>query len=208
MGSGEKMSDGQEKGVSSALEALYDDPLRPATAKAGRTVVIVSLIAISVALFGARLAPSSVVPLSFEDRPDVLPALLFAVLLLLTLNFGLKAWTDWLRDKEVRLVITRYIEQQRAKTAVETAHDINRAIATQEPGAEWDNTPLESWEEEADAVVRSSKERVAAVEEALGLRTVPRVLRLVRIGAEILIPLGLGIVGLLLSAQQALESTK
>ena len=187
-----------------ALEALYEDPLRPSTARAGRAVVIASLVAISVAMFGAKLTSSSAIPISFEDRPEVLPSMLFSILALLTLNFALKAWTDWLRDKEVRLQITRFIEDQRTRAAIEEAHRINAEIMAQEPIREWEQDPhLEEWEEQAEKVEQAAIERVKQMEESLGLRSVPQNLRLTRILLEIHVPIVLGALGMVLSARQA-----
>jgi len=57
-------------------EGLYGDPLRPETMRKGHHLIIASAVCAAVVLFKVRLQSTSLVPLDFGNRVDVLPMLL------------------------------------------------------------------------------------------------------------------------------------
>jgi hypothetical protein len=65
-----------EKLTSNFLEGLYGDPLRPETMRTGRQLIIASAVCAAVVLFNVRLQSTSLIPLDFGNRIDVLPMLL------------------------------------------------------------------------------------------------------------------------------------
>jgi hypothetical protein len=186
-----------ENSASSFLEGLYGDPLRADTMRTARYLVIASAICMAVVLFKVRLQSTSLIPLDFGDRVDVLPMLLSLAVLLLLVSFSLRASTDLLRDREAAILVTRYIEGERADAALAGAQDIDREMAEQQEedhggGADpWWETYQEV-RDAADAAVRKAEGRI-------GIRRLPRELRRVRKILEIGVPVVFAIVALILS---------
>ncbi len=124
-----KTSESSEALASSFLEALYGDPLRAETMRTGRHLVIISTICMAVVLFKVKLQSTSLIPLDFGNRVEVLPMLLSLSVFLLLLSFLMRATTDVLRDREAAVLVTRYIEQERVKAADNAAHAVDDEIA-------------------------------------------------------------------------------
>ena len=91
------------------LEALYGDPLREETARAGRYLIIASAICMAAVLFKVRLQSTSLVPIDFGSRADVLAMLLALAVLLLFCSFAMRAATDVFRDREVSIIVVRSV---------------------------------------------------------------------------------------------------
>ncbi len=182
------------------LEALYDDPLRTETTRTGRYLVITSAICMTVVLFNVRLQSTSLVPIDFGSRIDVLPMLISLAVLLLLLSFVLRAVTDLLRDREAGVLVTRYIENERVKAAEKAARETEDGIAesqreyheeySPEPDPWWD--PYYSIKEAADAAVSKAEARI-------GIRRLPREVRRIRKIMEIVVPIGFAIIAIVLS---------
>jgi hypothetical protein len=182
------------------LEALYDDPLRAETTRTGRYLVIASAICMTVVLFNVRLQSTSLIPIDFGSRIEVLPMLISLAVLLLLLSFLFRAVTDLLRDREAGVLVTRYIENERVKAAEKAARETEDGIAeserehhegySPEPDPWWE--PYYDIREAADAAVSRAEARI-------GIRRFPRQLRRLRKIFEIAIPIGFAIIALVLS---------
>src|SRR5258706_13994594 len=107
------------------LEALYGDPLRAETMRTGRYLVIASAVSMTVVLFKIRLQSTSLIPLDFGDRIDVLPMLLSLAVFLLLVSFLMRAIRDVFRDREAAALVTRYVEGERVKAARKAAIGID-----------------------------------------------------------------------------------
>lgn len=183
------------------LEALYGDPLRRETSRAGILLTVVGLAEIAVLLFGGKLTATSFFPVSFGDRADVLPMLMALVVLLLTVGFALRALTDFFRSKEARLLIARYVEHERVAAVERSARAIDEQQPEQE--GEGDSEPDPWWVPVFDAQ-QAAERNIRRLEERLGLRRAPRVLRAIRLWAEIGVPLLIGCYGIVTSMPQLL----
>jgi hypothetical protein len=121
-----------EKLTSSFLEGLYGDPLRPETMRTGRQLIIASAVCVAVVLFNVRLQSTSLIPLDFGNRIDVLPMLLALAVGLLLVSFVLRATTDLLRERETAKLVVEYIEGERVKAAHRAAMETEEGIAESE----------------------------------------------------------------------------
>ena len=113
-------------------EGLYGDPLRPETMRTGRHLIIASAVCAAVVLFKVRLQSTSLVPLDFGNRVDVLPMLLGPAVVLLLVSFALRAGTDLLRERETAKLVVEYIEGDRVKAAERAARETEEGIAESE----------------------------------------------------------------------------
>jgi hypothetical protein len=118
-----------EELTSRFLEGLYGDPLRAETMRTGRHLIVASAVCAAVVLFEVRLQSTSLVPLDFGNRIDVLPMLLSLAVVLLLVSFVLRAATDLLRDRETTKLVVEYVEAQRVKAALRGARETEQEIA-------------------------------------------------------------------------------
>jgi hypothetical protein len=190
-----------EAAASGFLEALYDDPLRTETTRTGRSLIIVSAICMAVVLFKGRLQPTSLVPLEFGDRVDVLPMLVSLAVLLLLASFALRAATDVFRDREAAVLVTRYIENERVKAALASARatDEEEAASEREYHDGYPPSEPDPWWEPYVEIKEAADAAVAKAENRIGIRSFPRKLRAVRKILEIGVPLVFAGVALFLS---------
>jgi hypothetical protein len=179
------------------LEALYGDPLRAETLRTGRQLVIASIICIAVVIFKVRLQSTSLVPLDFGDRIEVLPMLLSLAVLLLLLSFSLRAVTDLLRDRETAVLVTRYIERQRTEAAKAAAKGQDDAIeqAEYEARGEGDSDP-DPWWEPYYEIKEAADSAVSVAEERVGIRRWPRHVRRLHQWLEVGVPGALAAIAL------------
>jgi hypothetical protein len=180
-----------EAAASGFLEALYDDPLRTETTRTGRYLIIASAICVAIVLFKVRLQSTSLVPLDFGDRVDVLPMLVSLAVLLLLASFALRAATDWLRDREAAVLVTRYIENERVKAALASARatDEEEAASEREYHEGYPPSEPDPWWEPYVEIKEAADAAVAKAENRIGIRSFPRRLRAVRKILEIGVPL-------------------
>jgi hypothetical protein len=185
--------------ASTFLESLYGDPLRAETARTGRYLVIASAISMTVVLFNVRLQSTSLIPIEFGTRTDVLPMLISLAVLLLLLSFLLRAVTDLLRDREAALLVTRYIENERVKAAEKAAQEAEDGIA--ESQREFHEGPWEPdpWWEPYVEIKEAADAAVSRAETRIGIRRLPREVRRMRKILEIAVPIGFALVALVLS---------
>lgn len=185
------------------LSNLYDDPIRPETAKRGRWLIGVSIATTSVTVFGANLSSTSSFPINFPATNSALPSVLALLVVLLLGEFILRSTTDLLREKEIQLVINKYISAQslhRKKLEAKAVDD--QQEDPREVGYDWEPDPW--WRQfymEADA----AKERIEKLEERLGERWLPRTLRNVRMTLELSAPVLLGLVAISVSQSHIIE---
>ena len=194
-----------EIAAGSFLENLYGDPLQAETMRTGRHLIIASAICISVVLFNVRLQSTSMLPFDIGDHSEVLSMLAALAVLLLFVSFVVRAITDVLHDREATVHVTRYIEQERVKAAKEAARAIedDRYISVEDDydgperddEAHWDR--VHKIEEEANSAVSKAEARV-------GIRKMPRAVRLIRKCLEIGFPVIFAIVALILSRSNLL----
>lgn len=192
-------SDSVEPLASSFLEALYGDPLRTETMRTGRHLIIASAICIAVVLFKVRLQSTSLIPVDFGDRVDVLPMLLSLGVLLLLLGFMTRATTDVLRDLETALLVTRYIESERVKAAKAAAEQADDDMAQQHHEDEYGPYEPDPWWEPYYDIKVAADAAVERAEGRIGIRRLPRELRRVRKVLEIGVPIAFAVVALILS---------
>lgn len=168
------------------LDSLYGDPIRTEAMKAGRNLVIAALLLLAVARFGATVQSTPLFPISFAKRPEVLPTVLTILVVILALNFLSKVMPDLLRFREVDVRIIRFIEAQRVANARAAAG----AIDDQEP---YDDDPSDPdpWWEDVAKVRKQAEEATAKVENRLGVRKLPRAMRVARVLGEVGVPVGL-----------------
>jgi hypothetical protein len=185
------------------LEALYDDPLRTETMRTGRYLVIASAICMAVVLFKVRLQSTSLIPLDFGDHVDVLPMLLALAVLLLPVSFLLRAMTDWFRDREAGLLVTRYIENERLKAAEKAARETDEdEAASEREYHEGPSVEPDPWWEHFGEIREAANAAVARAEKRIGIRRFPRYLRAARKILEIGVPLAFATAALFLSRAQ------
>jgi hypothetical protein len=172
------------------LETVYGDPFRQATMKAGRNLAIASLLSVAVTKFGATVQSSSLFPISFTQHPDALPTVLTILVGVLTLNFISRVIPDLLRYREVELQIVRYI----SGCAIEEAREAARAVDAQaESDLQDDWYEPDPWWEEAGKVREKAEAVIAALQKRVGMRKLPRAIRLGRAVGEVAIPLVLAV---------------
>lgn len=196
----EKVNDDTKTAApSNFLEALYGDPLRVETTRAGRNLIIVSTICIATIVFKAKLQPTNLLPVDFGARDDALQMLLSAANILLLVNFLSRAATDVLRDWETSLLVTRYIEGERLAAARKAANEIDTDIFGHQDEGD-DGYEPEPWWEDVSTVREAATKAVSKAEKRIGIRRWPKTLRRIRVWAEIGAPTVLGILALILSA--------
>lgn len=178
------------------FEALYGEPLKPDTSKAGRLLVVVSLVALLVVLFDAQFTATSVFPISFSNRSNALPASLCAIVFLLTISFALKAWVDLCREREAELLVTKYLESERVRSAQRAARKLDEQEPNPHEGESWQDPWWESYSDIKDAAEKA----VSNLEEELGHRVGPRRLRRAKLILEVAIPFVMGLSAIILSA--------
>jgi hypothetical protein len=189
----------KSEGNADFLEALYGDPLRTETTRAGRHLVIVSVLAISAVIFDAHFQFTNYIPLDFGKHIEALPTLLSVTVLLLALSFAMRATTDLFRDSEAAVLVTRYIEQERTKGAEDAARavDAEQAASQEEDyNGAYDPDP---WWEEVSNIRNASDEAVSKAEKRVGLRNKPRKLRALRKWSEAIVPLIFAVLALALT---------
>lgn len=191
---------GQKESIEDFLEALYGDPLRTETMRAGRHLVIASVITIAAVIFKVRFQSTSLIPLDFGQHVEVLPMLLALTVLLLFLSFVVWAVTDIFRDREAAVLVTRYIEGERVKAAVKAAKAVDDNLEEQMREEREGPYNPEPWWEDVPKITDESDRAVSRAEERVGIRRWPRKLRRVRITLELGIPASFAVVALVLSA--------
>jgi hypothetical protein len=197
---GKEQKETAEAEASRFLAALYDDPLRAETMRTARYLIITSAICVAVVLFKVNLKSSILNPLDFGERVDVLPMLIALAVLLLLVSFLLRAMTDWFRDREAGLLVTRYIENERLMAAEKAARATEDDIAASEREFhEGPSSEPDPWWEHYVEIKEAADAAVAKAEDRLGIRNFPRKLREARKMLEIGVPLAFAGVALLLS---------
>jgi len=169
--------------------------------RTARYLVITSAICIAVVLFKVNLKSSTLNPLDFGERVDVLPMLIALAVLVLLVSFLLRAITDVLRDREAGLLVTRYIENERVKAAEKAARETEDDIAGSEREYHEGYPPSEPdpWWEPYIEIKEAADAAVARAEKRIGIRRFPRRLRQTRKILEISVPLVFAGVALILS---------
>lgn len=181
------------------LESLYGEPLRQATSRAGKTLVIAGLAAIAIVKFNGRYEKTNAFPLIFDHAEEILLWAALIGVFLLVVNFLLKALTDLAREKEAELLVARYLESVRVDAAVRVA----RAIDDQEPDPREEERPEpDPWWEEVGKVREAAENAVIEKEKRLGLRKKPLLLRRIRVLAEVSAPLIIGLIALFVASQR------
>jgi hypothetical protein len=188
-----------ESSISAFLEGLYGDPLTAETMRTARYLVVASAICTAVVLFKVRLQSTSLIPLDFGDRIDVLPMLLSLAVLVLLVSFCLRAATDLLRDRETGILVTRYIEVERTAAALASAREVDSDMADQQREDYEGYSEPEPWWERYGEVSEAADAAVKRAEERIGIRRLPRMLRRVRSVLEIGVPSVFAVVALVLS---------
>ncbi|WP_155255209.1 hypothetical protein [Bradyrhizobium elkanii] len=190
-----------EKLTSSFLEGLYGDPLRSETMRTGRQLIIASAVCAAVVLFNVRLQSTSLIPLDFGNRIDVLPMLLALAVMLLLLSFVLRAATDLLRERETAKLVVEYIEGERVKAAERAAQETEESIAQSEREyreGRPDSDP-DPWWEPYIAVKEAADAAVLKAEKRLGIRRLPRHLRQALKTLEVSVPIVFAALAIVLS---------
>jgi hypothetical protein len=190
-----------EKLTSSFLEGLYGDPLRPETMRTSRQLIIASAVCAAVVLFKVRLQSTSLIPLDFGNRVDVLPMLLSLAVVLLLISFVLRAATDLLRERETAKLVVEYIEEERVKAAERAARETEEGIAESE--REYHDGPSsdpDPWWEPYIAVKEAADAAVLKAEKRLGVRRLlPRQVRRARKILEVGVPIVFAALAIVLS---------
>jgi hypothetical protein len=185
--------------VNKFLEALYDDPFRTETTRTARSLIITSAVCMAVVLFKVNLKSSIISPLDFGERVDVLPMLLALAVLLLLVSFSLRAMTDWLRDREAGLLVTRYVENERIQAAEKSARDEDRERYAEQDEDDYGPYEPSPWWEPYISIKEAADAAVSKAENRIGIRRFPRKLREARKILEIAIPLAFAGLALFLS---------
>ena len=188
-----------EKLTTRFVEGLYGDPLRPETMRAGRQLIIASAVCSAVVLFKVRLQSTSLIPLDFGDRVDVLPMLLALAVVLLLAGFVLRAATDLLRERETAKLVVEYIEGERVNAAERAARETDESIAEgQREDHEGPSDPDPWWEPYIE-VRKAADAAVLKAEKRLGIRRLPRNLRQARKILEVGVPVVFAVLAIALS---------
>ncbi|MDH2352160.1 hypothetical protein QCM80_16015 [Bradyrhizobium sp. SSUT112] len=189
-----------EKLTGGFLEGLYGDPLRTETMRTGRHLIIASAVCAAVVLFKVRLQSTSLIPLDFGDRVDVLPMLLSLAVVLLLVSFALRAATDLLRERETTKLVVEYVEAERVKAALLEARETDAEIAeSQREDHEGPSGEPDPWWEPYIEVKEAADAAVLKAEKRLGVRRLPRELRQTRKILEVGVPIVFAVVAIVLS---------
>jgi len=191
--------DASSEKLTTFLEGLYGDPLRPETMRTGRHLIIASAVCAAVVLFKVRLQSTSLVTLDFGNRVDVLPMLLAPAVVLLLVSFALRAGTDLLRERETAKLVVEYIEGDRVKAAERAARETEEGIAESE--REYRDGPSEPdpWWEPYIAVREAADAAVLKAEKRLGIRRLPQRVRRARKILEVGVPIVFAALAIVLS---------
>ena len=179
------------------VTALYDDPIRAETARRGRWLVGLALATFLATLFGAEFRPESFLSVAFPKDSGAVRGAMALVVLLLWVEFSFRAFTDWFREREIRLIVTTYVDAQKEGRQTRDAREID----DQEPNPyeEGESEP-DPWWEPVIVTRAERRRRMEKLESQLGERAVPRAVRALRIWLEIGIPLALGLMSLWISS--------
>lgn len=169
------------------INTIYGDTLKPSTQKSSVILIVLSLVAFSVASLKARLVVGSLVPIDFGEQSEVLPGMLGAFTMLACLDFMLKSFSDILLEREKRALVDKYIEDERKKTALAAAKRIDHAIYQDQQ--EDEGVFQDPWYEDYETVRTEADERVASIQAKLGTRRGPRWFRTGRIATEVAVPI-------------------
>jgi hypothetical protein len=167
--------------------------------RTGRYLVIASAVCTTVVLFNVRLQSTSLVPIDFGSRIDVLPMLLSLGVLLLLVSFSLRAGTDVLLDREAAVLVTRYVENERVKAAEKAARETDDSIADGQREHEEGPSEPDPWWEPYVAIREAADLAVLKAETRIGVRRWPRRIRRLRSVLEILVPISFAAIALTLS---------
>jgi hypothetical protein len=192
-----------EKLTTSFLEGLYGDPLRPETMRTSRQLIIASAVCAAVVLFKVRLQSTSLIPLDFGNRVDVLPMLLSLAVVVLLISFVLRATTDLLRERETAKLVVEYIEGERVKTAERAARETEESIAESQREDHDGPTDPDPWWEQYIGVKEAADAAVLKAEKRLGVRRLPRQVRRARKILEVGVPIVFAALAIVLSRESA-----
>jgi hypothetical protein len=137
--------------------------------------------------------------LDFGARADVLSMLLSLAVLLLLVSFLLRATTDLLRDQETAVLVTRYIEEERAKAALAEARAVDESMADQQREDYEGESGSDPWRDAYAEVRTAADAAVTKAEQRIGIRRLPRILRIVRKSLEVVVPVVVALLALILS---------
>gem|GEM_PF-6634086 len=131
--------------------------------------------------------------------------LALAVLLLLA-SFIMRASSDLLRDREVGVLVTRYIERQRTEAAEAEARAAEESIfaRVEEEGS----SEPDPWWEPYYAIKEAADKAVAEAERRLGIRRTPLYVRQIRKWLEVGLPVTLALIAVFLSLPSLLTCFK
>lgn len=170
------------------LEALYGDPFREETNRTGRHLIVASSLCVAAVVFGVSFKSSSLIPIDFAEHNEVLPMLLALVVLLMFASFLLRAITDLLRDREVSLLVTRYISDAQLKVAESSARSVDEDISSQTHEEEFGPSEPDPWWEPYYEVKQKVQDALEKAEQKIGIRRAPVWVRRVRKFAEMAVP--------------------
>lgn len=182
------------------VTALYDDPIRPEIARRGRWLVGLSLVVFLVTLFGAEFRPESLLSVAFPKGSNAVQGAVAFVVLLLWVEFALRALTDWLREKEIRLVVTRYVHAQTEARQVRAAREIDEQEPDPEERDQGEPEP-DPWWEPVLVTREEMRRRIDQLETQLGERKAASAIRRSRVWLEIGTPLLMGVLALWISRE-------
>ncbi|WP_334501382.1 hypothetical protein [Bradyrhizobium sp. AZCC 1678] len=191
--------DGSAKELSRFLEGLYGDPLRAETTRTGRHLIIASVVCAAAVLFKVNFQSTSLIPLDFGNRVDVLPMLLSLTVVLLLVSFVLRAATDVLRDREAARLVVEYVEAERVRAALQAARDTDEEIADGQREHEEGPSDPDPWWEPYIEVRKAADAAVLKAEQRLGIRRLPRELRRARKILEVGVPIVFAALAIILS---------
>ncbi|HXA39666.1 MAG TPA: hypothetical protein VNW53_11745 [Phenylobacterium sp.] len=177
------------------IETLYGDPLRPATLKAGRNLLLFSLLQVAVVKFGAQVSSTSLFPLTFK-HPDVLPTVLTALVVLSLANFTIRVLMEIGLLVEVEQRITAFTWRVQVEAARKAARDVD---ASMDDRGDEDPDP---WWNDYYKVWQAAQSAVETVDQRLGRTNLVRAVRYLRAAAEALIPVAIALWAIALAAPQ------
>lgn len=192
-------------GTSEFLEGLYGDPLRVETSRSGRSLIILSAICIVSVLFNVGLQSTSLVPLNFGSHVEVLPMLLSLAVLLMLLNFVMRAATDVFHDFETGVLVTRYIQSEQVNAATEMARAADRDMEEQQRANYGADNDADPWWQQVFDVEEAARQAVREAEKRVGIRAIPRVARQLRKWVEIVVPILFALIALFLARDFLLQ---
>ena len=176
------------------IEALYGDPIRSETVKAGRNLIILGLLLISVVKFGAQVQATSLLPISFK-HPDVLPTVLSSLVVLLLINFVGRLLTDAGLVLEGEKRIGSYMWRVQEEAAIKEAREVDDAM---EPD---DDDPAEPdpWWDEVARIRVAAKAAEEDINHRIRRRRAVWLVRNLRASGEALAPLAIATWALVLA---------